>query len=66
MNVKEFLKVVISNVRANRKERLPLSEFFTKVEAYLKSLESMGLGIDIQSAKKVFEHLRYFVSKNLY
>ena len=22
--------------------------------------------IDVQSAKKVFEHLRYFVSKNLY
>ena len=48
--VREFLKLVISNVRANGKERLPLSELFTKVEAYLRSLESMGLDIDKNAA----------------
>lgn len=48
--VREFLKLVIANVRANGKDKLPLSDLFTKIEAYLRSLESMGLSLESNSA----------------
>ena len=32
----------------------------------IKQYNSLQIFIYLQSAKKVFEHLRYFVSKNLY
>jgi len=48
--VREFLKLVISNVQASGKNRLPLSDLYMKVEAYLRSLESMGLNIETNSA----------------
>lgn len=48
--VREFLKLVINNVRANNKEKLPLSDLVIKIEAHLRSLESMGLNLENNSA----------------
>lgn len=48
--VREFLKMIIANVHSSDKDRLPLPDLFTKVEAYLESLESMGLNMDYNSA----------------
>lgn len=48
--VREFLKLIILNVQSNSRDRLPLTDLFTKVDAYLRSLESLGLDSTSNSA----------------
>lgn len=48
--VREFLKLITVNVQAKGNEKLSLCDLVTRVEAHLRSLESMGLDIESNSA----------------
>ena len=41
--VRELIKLIISNVKADSKDKLPLDKLYDKIEAQLRALESLGL-----------------------
>ncbi|GFV90849.1 uncharacterized protein TNCV_2324181 [Trichonephila clavipes] len=41
--VRELIKMIITNVKANNRDKLPLDRLYDKIEAHLRALESLGL-----------------------
>lgn len=41
--VRELIKLIISNVKADSKDKLPLDKLYDRIEAQLRALESLGL-----------------------
>lgn len=41
--VRELIKMIITNVKADNKDKLPLVKLYDKIEAHLRALESLGL-----------------------
>ncbi|XP_054713646.1 uncharacterized protein LOC129223104 [Uloborus diversus] len=41
--VRELIKLIVSNVKANSKDKLSLDKLYDKIEAHLRALKSLGL-----------------------
>lgn len=48
--VRELIKLIITNVKADTKDKLPLDKLFDKLEAHLRALDSLGLDSNSNSA----------------
>ncbi|GFX85475.1 uncharacterized protein TNCV_3716471 [Trichonephila clavipes] len=41
--VRELIKMIITNVKADNRDKLPLDRLYDKIEAHLRALKSLGL-----------------------
>lgn len=41
--VRELIKLIVSNVKTDNKDKLPLDKLYDKIEAQLRALESLGI-----------------------
>ncbi|GFW38402.1 integrase_H2C2 domain-containing protein [Trichonephila clavipes] len=41
--VRELIKMIITNVKANNRDKLPLGRLYDKIEPHLRALESLGI-----------------------